>query len=127
MADASAPEPTVLLSYDVAGGARSLAVCVCHLVFGRGDGRDPSPPPYIRRPGVVWVGQSVLLLPAPLANELATKLRGLGVRVATASVRMGPGELGAFRRGTPRRRGAGGAPPGEPPQASCLGTSMERP
>jgi len=68
--------PTVPLSYDVSGAARSAAVRMCHLVFGRGGAPAVTPPPYILRPGVVWVGQSVLLMPQPLAEELASRLRG---------------------------------------------------
>ena len=118
----SVPEATVLLSYDVAGEARSLAVRVCHLVFGQGDGHDRSTPPYILRPGVVWVGQSVLLLPGPLADELAAGLRGLGARVATARVRVAPADLSAFARG----RSATGSGAGSAPQNTCDGKVMER-
>jgi hypothetical protein len=96
--------PNVLLSYDVSGSARALSVRVAQLIYGRKeDQRDP--PPYIRRPGVTWVGQSVLLLPEPLAQELAEKLRRLGAVVTTARVAISGAELAAFRRRT--RRGSG--------------------
>ncbi len=97
--------PAVLLSYDVSGAARSTAVRVCHLVFGRADVAAGSPPPFIQRPGVVWVGQSVLLLPGHLADELASRLRGLGATVSTTPVRVDPADLEALRR-TPRARAA---------------------
>jgi len=73
-------EPNVLLSYEVAVAARSLSVLVAQLIFGRSDAGPDAPPPYIARPGVVWIGQSVLLMPQPIARELAEKLRGLGPR-----------------------------------------------
>ncbi len=116
-------EPTVLLSYDVSGEARSLAVRVCHLVFGRHDDGGRSPPPFILRPGVVWVGQSVFLLPARLAEELAAKLRGLGAKVTTARVRVAAVDLEGFRRARP----ASATGVGRPPQGTSTGTSMERP
>src|SRR2546427_1932249 len=81
-------EPTVLLSYDVAGAARSLSVRVAQLIFGRSDAGPDVPSPYIARPGVVWIGQSVLLMPGPVARELTEKLRGLGATVTAARVTM---------------------------------------
>ena len=73
-----AKRPSILLSYDVPRDMRAAAAKVSHLIFGRGDeGRD-APQPYILRPGVVWVGQSVLVLPAPLTHELALRLEALG-------------------------------------------------
>ncbi len=96
--DPSLERPSVLLSYDVSGAARSTAVRVCHLVFGRGDASAGSSPPFILRPGVVWVGQSVLLLPAPAAEELAARLRDLGAAVSLAPVSVRPADLQAFRR-----------------------------
>ncbi len=101
----------VLLSYDVPGDARSIAVRVCHLVFGRGDGPDRTPPPYILRPGVVWVGQSVLLLPPGLAEELASKLRALGAGVSTTPVRIEPAALESFRRRDALKAASTGVPP----------------
>ncbi len=92
----------VLLSYDVSGEARSTAARVCQIVFGRarlgpkGERRDE--PGYVHRPGVVWVGQSVLLLPQADAAELAGKLRRLGVRVAMGRVRASREAIEAFRR-----------------------------
>jgi len=91
-------QPTVLLSYDVAGAARSLSVRVAQLIFGRSDAGPDAPPPYIARPGVVWIGQSVFLMPGPVAMELAEKLRGLGAAVTTARVTIARTELEAFRR-----------------------------
>src|SRR3989442_2722962 len=38
---------------------------------------------FIHRPGVVWVGQSVLIMPPGDAVELETRLRGLGDRKST--------------------------------------------
>ena len=97
----------VLLSYDVAGSDRAVAARVCQIVFGR---RRVSEAPehvryrekgFIHRPGVVWVGQSVLIMPPGDAVELETRLRGLGVRVATGAVSIGRSTLEAFRRPAP--------------------------
>ena len=96
-------EPTVLLSYDVAAAARSLSVRVAQLIFGRSDAGPDVPSPYIARPGVVWIGQSVLLMPGPVARELAEKLRGLGATVTAARVTIAGTELEAFRRKRQRR------------------------
>jgi len=95
----------VLLSYDVSGAARTVAARVCQIIFGR---RRISEGPakvryqekgFIHRPGVVWVGQSVLVMPPGDANELSNRLREMGVRVATGSVSMPRSALEAFRRG----------------------------
>ncbi len=93
----------VLLSYDVPGDVRTAAARVSHLIFGRGDAAKDAPTPYIQRPGVVWLGQSVLLLPSPIARELAPKLEALGARVALARVSIPPGEIETFRRRMRRR------------------------
>ncbi len=92
----------VLLSYDVTGVPRSAAVRVCRIVFGRTrvavDGRMREEKGFIHRPGVVWVGQSVLVLPARDADELSGRLRALGVRVAMGPVSIARETLGRFRR-----------------------------
>lgn len=94
----------VLLSYDVSGARRSAAVEVCRIIFGRpGGARGPGGRPkagrgFIHRPGVVWVGQSVLFLPPWDAEELALRIRGLGARVSTARIPVGRAVLEAFRR-----------------------------
>lgn len=93
----------VLVSYDVAGSARSVAVRVCQIVFGRSAGRRPPSAErraegFIWRPGVVWIGQSVLIMPPGDAEELARKLRGLGVHVVEAPVSIERSSLDAFRR-----------------------------
>ncbi len=96
--------PRVLLSYDVVGVARSVAARVCQIVFGRmrmdrgpaGAGRMEAG--FIHRPGVVWVGQSVLVLPPADAEDLAGRLRRLGVQVARAPVGISARALEAFRR-----------------------------
>jgi hypothetical protein len=97
----------VLLSYDVSGSARSVAAQVSQIVFGRiraseakGRGRYVEKG-FLHRPGVVWIGQSVLVLPPADSEELAERLRRLGVRVAVGPVGMTRGTLEAFRR---RRR-----------------------
>ncbi len=83
--------------------ARSKAVEVCRIVFGRAR-TGPSPrrcrelPGFIHRPGVVWVGQSVLFLPSKDADELAGRLRGMGVRVRAVPIPVTLGTLQAFRR-----------------------------
>src|SRR2546426_9452888 len=93
----------VLISYDVAGSERSVAARVCQIVFGRSMNRRPPPgvrraEGFIWRPGVVWIGQSVLVMPPRDAKELAARLRGLGVHVAEAPVSIGRSSLEAFRR-----------------------------
>ncbi len=98
-------QPEIILSYDVSMEARSMAARISHLIFGRKDAKDDSRLPYVRRPGVVWIGQSVLIMPATLAWELAEKLRALGATVTTARIRIDRDELEAFRRR--RRRGLG--------------------
>ncbi|HEX9566471.1 MAG TPA: hypothetical protein VGA48_02615 [Thermoplasmata archaeon] len=100
-----ASAPLVLLSYDVSTTNRSAASRVAHLIFGRKDMPEASPRPYILRPGVVWIGQSVFVLPQPLAMELAEKLQGLGAAVTMARVTMPSAEIEAFRR-RPRHRPA---------------------
>lgn len=95
----------VLLSYDVTGSHRAVAARVCQIVFGRH--RISEGPLHLRyrekgfihRPGVVWIGQSVLIMPPGDASELETRLNGLGVRVATGAVAIGRSTLEAFRRG----------------------------
>src|SRR3972149_426623 len=99
----------MLLSYDVAGSARSVAAQVAQIVFGRvrvseAKGRIRYlEKGFIHRPGVVWIGQSVLVLPpAPAgAEDLGARPRRLGVRVAVGHVDITRGTLEAFRR---RRR-----------------------
>ena len=92
------------MHYDVAGDDRSTAVRVCQIVFGRTrPTSDPERPTrqvagFIHRPGVVWVGQSVLVLPPRDAEELALRLRRLRVRVSMARVPIGGDTLEAFRR-----------------------------
>ena len=96
----------VLLSYDASGAARAVATRVCQIIFGRRRiSEGPSRATYqekgfIHRPGVVWVGQSVLVMSPGDAGELADRLRRLGVRVAMGPVSIAPSTLEAFRRGT---------------------------
>ena len=90
-----------LVSYDVSGGARSVASRVCQIVFGRRrivDGMVRVEPGFIHRSGVTWIGQSVLVMPSRDAEELAARLRCLGVRVAIAPVAIPRTSLEAFRR-----------------------------
>ncbi len=93
----------VLVSYDVAGEARSKASRVCQIVFGRirllDDGRRVHEEKgFIHRPGVVWIGQSVLAMPPREAEELRVRLGALGVRVAVARIEVSRTALEAFRR-----------------------------
>src|SRR5438093_10981511 len=66
----------VLVSYDVSGSARGVAARVCQIVFGRkriSEGRDRTPyreKGFIHRPGVVWIGQSVLVMPPATRSSL---------------------------------------------------------
>ncbi len=94
----------VLLSYDVSGARRSAAVEVCRIIFGRparprrpGEGLEVRNG-FIHRPGVVWVGQSVLFLPPWDAEELAQRIRRLGARVSAARIPVSRAALEAFRR-----------------------------
>jgi hypothetical protein len=90
-----------LVSYDVSGGARSAAARVCQIVFGRtriARGRERDDPGFIHRPGVVWIGQSVLVMPFEDAKELAERLLRLGARVAMAPIAIPKTSLEAFRR-----------------------------
>ncbi len=95
----------VLLSYDVRVAARSVAVQVCRIVFGRvrsdrlDEGRPRAVKGFIHRPGVVWIGQSVLALPPGDGEELAQRLRTLGVRVVVGPVGVTRGILRMFERG----------------------------
>lgn len=98
-------DSTILLSYDVPRELRTAAARVSHVIFGRGDEGKDAPTPYIHRPGVVWVGQSVLLMPSPLARELALRLESLGAHVAVARISILPAELDAFRRRMRRHLG----------------------
>ena len=94
----------VLLSYDISGSARAVAARVCQIVFGRrriSEGPERAPyreQGFIHRTGVVWIGQSVLVLPPRDAAELASRLHLLAVRVASGVVSIDPPSLEAFRR-----------------------------
>jgi hypothetical protein len=61
-------------------------------------GREREDPGFIHRPGVVWIGQSVLIMSSRDASELAERLRRLGVRVAMAPMSIPRESLEAFRR-----------------------------
>ncbi len=91
-------QQATLLSYDVSANARSAAVKVCHLIFGRSDAPPDGPVPYIRRRGVVWVGQSVFLLPRELAESMARELEALGAVVRMARLRIEAAELARLRK-----------------------------
>src|SRR2546429_9555379 len=108
------PAPLMLLSYDVSAINRSAASRVAHLIFGRKDAGPDSPVPYILRAGVVWIGQSVFLLPRSLAMELAEELHGLGAMVTMGNVSMPRREIESFqRRGRQRRVVQSGGEAGE--------------
>jgi len=99
--DASSADDRFLLSYDVPGGARSIAARVCQIVFGRKrivHGRARDEPGFIHRNGVTWIGQSVLVMPSHDAEELAARLRSLGVRVTIAPVAIPRTSVEAFRK-----------------------------
>jgi hypothetical protein len=99
-------DPMVLLSYDVSMARRSAASRVAHLIFGRSDASERGPIPYVRRAGVVWIGQSVFLMPQAVATELADRLHGLGAAVTTARISIPAAEVEALRRGARRPRGS---------------------
>ncbi len=97
-----------IVSYDVDGRDRSTAARVCQLVFGRrnvttegGVARAYEQPGFIHRPGVVWVGQSVLILPRRDAFELRRRLHAMGVSVGMGHLAIDGSNLAVFRR---RRR-----------------------
>ena len=98
-----------ILSYDVDGADRATAVRVCQLIFGRRNTttREGRPATYeqqgfIHRPGVVWVGQSVLILPRSDAFELRGRIEGMGASVGLGRLTIDGPSLAVFRR----RRGA---------------------
>ena len=94
----------ILVSYDVSGSARGVAARVCQIIFGRhrisesADRIRYQEKGFIHRPGVVWIGQSVLVMPPREAEELTSRLRRLGVRVAIGPISIGRSTLEAFRR-----------------------------
>ena len=100
-----------ILSYDVDGRDRSTASRVCHIVFGRrnrttheGLPTAYEQPGFIHRPGVLWVGQSVLILPRRDALELHGRLDALGVSTGMGRLVIEKDQLTVFRRR--RRAGA---------------------
>jgi len=83
---------------------------VCHLIFGRRNRttHDGVPttydqPGFIHRPGVVWVGQSVLILPRADALDLRERLDAMGVSNGIGRLVIERDQLTIFRRR--RRRG----------------------
>jgi len=105
-----------ILSYDVDGHDRATSVRVCRLIFGRRNTttREGNPatyeqPGFIHRPGVVWVGQSVLILPRKDAYELRDRLEGLGASVGLGRLVIDGANLDAFRRRRRRGRRARGS------------------
>ena len=100
-----------ILSYDVDGQDRVTSVRVAQVIFGRRNTttRDGRPATYdqegfIHRPGVVWVGQSVLILPRDDALELRARLEGLGASVGMGRLVINAYNLRAFRRRRRNRR-----------------------
>ncbi len=100
-----------MLSYDVDGRDRLASVRVSQLIFGRKntttrEGRPATydQPGFIHRPGVVWVGQSVLILPRKDALELRGKLEGLGASVGIGQLLIDGPNLDLFRRRRRRSR-----------------------
>ncbi len=98
-----------ILSYDVDGADRATAVRVCQLIFGRrntttreGQAVSYDQKGFLHRPGVAWIGQSVLILPDADAQELRGRLEGMGVSVGVGRITIEPQQLARFRR---RRRG----------------------
>jgi len=97
------PRERVLLSYDVTNAPQSRRVRVCRIIFGRNrpdaTGRIRQEKGFIHRPGVVWIGQSVLVMPPPDAAELEDRLRSLGVRVSGGVISIDATAVERFRRG----------------------------
>src|SRR5438309_1933972 len=93
----------VLISYAVFCLKKKIAARVCQIVFGRSKDRRSGPvvrraEGYIWRRGVVWIGQSVLVMPPADAADLTERVRNLGVRVERARVSIDRSSLEAFRR-----------------------------
>ena len=100
-----------MLTYDVKGRDRGTAVRVCQLIFGRKNSttKEGRPwtyeqPGFIHRSGVVWVGQSVLILPRADALELRGRLEGMGVLVGVGALAIDDANLSVFRRHSRSRR-----------------------
>lgn len=100
-----------MLTYDVQGDDRGTAVRVCQLIFGRKNAttREGRPwtydqPGFIHRTGVVWVGQSVLILPRADAIELRGLLQRMGVLVGLGHVAIDDANLAVFRGHSRARR-----------------------
>ena len=53
---------------------------------------------FIHRPGVVWIGQSVLVMPPRDAAELEDRLTSLGVRVSMGRISIDATAVERFRR-----------------------------
>src|SRR2546422_10721096 len=99
-----------ILSYDVDGEDRTTAVRVCQLIFGRrnlttsgGRPRVYDQAGFIHRPGVVWVGQSGLILPRKDAGELRERLEGIGVCVGLGNLTIDTPGIHMLRRRLPAR------------------------
>ena len=100
-----------MLTYDVPGTDRGTAVRVCHLIFGRKNSttKEGRPwvydqPGFIHRRGVVWVGQSVLILPRVDALELRGLLERMGVLVGLGRLTIDDSSLAIFRRHSRARK-----------------------
>ncbi len=100
-----------ILSYDVDGRDCTTSVRVAQLIFGRKNTttREGKPATYdqagfIHRPGVVWVGQSVLILPGNDALELRGRLEGMGASVGMGRLVIDGPNLATFRRRRRNRR-----------------------
>ncbi len=94
-----------MLSYDVDGHDRTTAARVCQLILGRRNTttREGRPAVYdqagfVHRQGVVWVGQSVLVLPERDAFELRGRLEGMGVSLGIGRLVIAGPDLEVFRR-----------------------------
>src|SRR2546426_10775533 len=100
-----------ILSYDVDGRDRATSVRVSRVIFGRRNTttREGLPatydvPGFIHRRGVVWVGQSVLILPRVDALELRGLLERMGVLVGLGRLTIDDSSLAIFRRHSRARR-----------------------
>ena len=109
-----------ILSYDVDGRDRATSVRVCRLIFGRKNTttREGLPatyevPGFIHKPSVVWVGQSVLILPRADALELRARLEAMGVSVGLGRLVIDRQNLDAFRRRGRRSKAV------QPSQSAC--------
>jgi len=88
--------PLEIVSYDVARTNNALAVAIAHFLFGysvrarvNGGTKEYRYPGFIEKEGVVWLGQSVVLLTPQRSRELQSFLASKGAAHEVLPVRVG--------------------------------------